>query len=61
MLVSSQGDVTKDGKLFSDSGDMNALIRGVLAGERGDQAGYLFRSRVSGSMNSAVGVTRWVR
>lgn len=61
MLVSSKGDVTKDGKLFSDSGDMNALIRGVLAGERGDQAGYLFRSRVSGSVNSAVGVTRWVR
>ncbi len=61
MFVASQGDVTKDGKLYSDSGIMNALIRGALAGERGDQAGYVFRNRVPGSTNAAVGVTRWVR
>lgn len=61
MLVASQGDITKDGKLYNDSGDANALIRGALAGERGDQAGYLFRQKVPGSVNSAVGVTRWVR
>ncbi len=61
MLVASQGDITKDGKLYNDSGEVNALIRGALAGERADQAGYLFRKKVPGSTNSAVGVTRWVR
>ena len=58
--ISSEGVVSRQGLMYSDP-QQAALIRGAVAGTRAEQAGYMFSQPISGSDNSAVGVTRWIR
>jgi hypothetical protein len=58
--ITSAGVVSPQGLMYSDP-QQAALIRGAVAGTRGEQAGYMFSQPISGTDNSAVGVTRWIR
>ena len=58
--ITSEGVVSRQGLMYSDP-QQSALIRGAVAGTRAEQAGYMFSQPISGTDNSAVGVTRWIR
>lgn len=58
--VASEGVLTRQGYLYSDP-QQSTVVRGVIAGARGDQAGYMFTQPLTGTQDSAVGVTRWIR
>lgn len=58
--VRSQGAVTLNGALVSDSALSNALVQGYLGGSDAREAAYIFHSTGSGGP-SAFGATNWSR
>jgi hypothetical protein len=58
-VISGQGGVSSDGKLFSDY-TSPAGISGALAGKNATQAGYVFTQSLD-AKSTAVGATLWAR
>lgn len=58
----SSGGITATGLLMNDQAEQpTKLLRGVIAGPGGSQAGYLFEQRLSDGLGKVSGATRWVR
>ncbi len=58
----SSGGITATGLLMNDQAEQPAnLLRGVVAGPGGSQAGYLFEQRLSPELGRVSGATRWAR
>ena len=58
----SSGGITATGLLMNDQAEQPAtLLRGVVAGPGGSQAGYLFEQRLGPEQGRVSGATRWAR
>jgi len=65
LLLRSSGRVTStgglEGALLYSSPGLNMNVRGSLAGNASNQAGYVFDAPISGTNRGVVGATSWGR
>lgn len=62
VVFQSSGGITSRGRLMNDQAEQpTQLLRGVIAGPEGSQAGYLFEQHLSNGLGNISGATRWAR